>query len=221
MARSQRVRRERAEDTRRRILKAAQVEFVERGFHGATIASIAKRAGVAAQTVYFVFHTKASLISAAIDALVMGEDDPVIPQDTAWWAAMRTDPDAAASLRHMIRGAAPIFARASVLGEILRSAAITDDEVRTTHEHHERLRREGFREVVEVISTKSALRKPLTVDSATDVLMTMYSDTTYYLMTREHGWTDERYVDWLCDVLPTVLLQSPGPRPSPRAPRSR
>lgn len=217
MAKSQGVRRERAGDTRRRILKAAQVEFVERGFHGATIASIAKRAGVAAQTVYFVFHTKANLISAAIDALVMGEDDPVIPQDTLWWAAMRSDPDAAASLRHMIRGAAPIFARASVLGEILRSAAITDDEVRTTHEHHERLRRDGFREVVEVISTKSALRKPLTVDLATDILMTMYSDTTYYLMVHEHRWSDERYIDWLCDVLPIVLFESPKPRPSPRA----
>lgn len=217
MARSQGVRRERAGDTRRRIIKAAQVEFVERGFHGATIASIAKRASVAAQTVYFVFHTKANLISAAIDALVMGEDDPVIPQDTPWWAAMRTAPDAAASLRHMIRGAAPLFARASVLGEILRSAAITDDEVRTTYDHHERLRREGFREVVEVISTKGALRKPLTVDSATDILMTMYSDTTYYLMTHEYGWTDERYIDWLCDVLPTVLMETSGSRPSPRA----
>ena len=45
----------------------------------------------------------------------------------------------------------------------------------------------------------------------------MYSDTTYYLMVHEHGWTDERYIDWLCDVLPTVLLESPDLHPSPRA----
>ena len=41
--------------------------FVEKGYHGATVASIAARAGVATQTVYYVFNTKAALISAAID----------------------------------------------------------------------------------------------------------------------------------------------------------
>ena len=62
-------RRRRAEATRQKILRAAHEEFVERGYHGATIASIARRAGVATQTVYFVFHTKTELVSAAIDAL--------------------------------------------------------------------------------------------------------------------------------------------------------
>ena len=66
-------RREKAARTRARIIEAAHAEFLERGFHGATVTSIAKRAKVAPQTVYFVFHTKAELISAVIDAAVMGE----------------------------------------------------------------------------------------------------------------------------------------------------
>lgn len=208
MARSQGVRRERAEETRRRIVTAAHDEFVEQGFHGATIASIAKRAGVSAQTVYFVFHTKANLISATIDALVMGDDPPLPPQASEWWAAMKQEPDAAESLRHMIRGAAPLFARAHALGEILRIAAVTDEEVRATHEHHERLRREGFREVIEVISSKGHLQGSLTVDTATDILMMLYGDTTYYLMTHEYGWTGERFIAWLCDTLPPMLLKA-------------
>ena len=64
-------RREKAAQTRARIVEAAHAEFLDNGFHGATIASVARRAGVATQTVYFVFHTKAELISAVIDAMVM------------------------------------------------------------------------------------------------------------------------------------------------------
>ena len=69
-------RREKAARTRAAIIEAAHAEFLERGFHGATVVSIAERAGVASQTVYFVFHTKAELISAVIDAAVMGEVRP-------------------------------------------------------------------------------------------------------------------------------------------------
>ncbi|MFN8586100.1 MAG: helix-turn-helix domain-containing protein [Dehalococcoidia bacterium] len=199
--------RDRAAATRSRILHAAHEEFARRGYHGATIASIAKRAGVATQTVYFVFHTKAALISALIDMLVMGEDQPVIPQDTEWWAAMRSHPDPRESLRHFIRGAAPLFERASETSEILRAAALTDDEVRQTHEFHEGLREAGFREVIEVVATKGTLRRGLDLDSATDVLLTVYGDSTYHLLRSERGWSHEQTVEWFCDALPALLFE--------------
>ena len=170
------------------------------------MASIARRAGVAGQTVYFVFHTKSALISQLIDLLVMGEDEPTLPQDTPWWSAMRTDPDAVESLRHFIRGAGPLFARASTMSEILRGAALTDGEQRETYEYHERLRQAGFREVVEVVASKGRLRPPLDIAAATDVLLTVFGDSTYYLMTVERRWDHERVVEWLCDAVPLLLL---------------
>ncbi len=201
------TRRDRAAATRSRILHAAHEEFAERGYHGATIASIAKRAGVATQTVYFVFHTKAALISALIDMLVMGEDQPAIPQETAWWAAMRSDPDPREALRHFIRGAAPLFERASAMSEILRAAALTDDEVRQTHEFHEGLRQAGFREVIEVVAARGPLRAGLDLDSATDVLLTVFGDSTYYLLRTDRGWSHQQIVEWLCDALPALLFE--------------
>ena len=45
------------------------------------MAAIAQRAGVAVQTVYFVFHTKAELLSRVIDAAVLGPD-PNPPEET-------------------------------------------------------------------------------------------------------------------------------------------
>jgi len=199
-------RRARAEATRRKILRAATAEFGERGYHGATITSIAERAGVAHQTVYFVFHTKAALISAAIDALVMGDDPPVLPQDTEWWRAMEQDPDPAEALRHFVRGAGPLYQRASRLGEILRAAALTDPEVRRTHEHHEELQRTAYREVVEILASKGELRDGLTLDDATDVLLVTLSDSAYVFLTVDRGWSHDRAIEWFCDALPPLLL---------------
>jgi AcrR family transcriptional regulator len=206
MGQVKRLRREKAETTRLKILRAAEAEFTERGYHGATMASIANRAGVAGQTVYFVFHTKSALISALIDLLVMGEDAPEIPQETEWWAAMQTEPDPAESLRHFIRGAAPLFARASTISEILRGAALTDDELRETYDYHEQLRYVAYREVIETVASKGKLRDGLDIDAATDVLLTVYGDSTYCLMTVERGWDQNRVVEWLCDVVPVALL---------------
>ncbi len=199
-------RREKAKATRMAIIRAAHEEFVENGFHGATITAIAKRAGVAPQTVYFVFHTKAELISAVIDTAVMGEDDPQAPEETPWFAAMLAEPDPAECVRIFVRGAGDVYARASFIGEVLHAAALTDEEVRTTHEHHEELRHTAYRGVVQMLAEKGRLRAGLTVDTATDVFMTVYGDGSYTMLRTERGWSHEQVIDWLCDVLPGMLL---------------
>lgn len=206
------VRREKAEATRGKIIRAAHAEFVAKGFHGATMAGIARRAGVASQTVYFVFHTKPELISAVIDTAVMGEDDPQPPQALPWWADMVAEPDAAESLRIFLRGAGDLFARAAAISEVLRAAALTDDEVRQTHDHHEDLRREAFRQILETMEHKAPLKSNHTLDEATDVFMTICGDSTYYLLTSERGWSHERVVEWWCETLPGLLLADAGRR---------
>jgi AcrR family transcriptional regulator len=198
-------RREQAQATRRRIVVAAHDEFTERGFHGATMAGIAARAEVATQTVYFVFHTKAELISAVIDHAVMGDDDRA-PQDTEWWSAMVDEPDAASALRWFIQGAGPIFARAAAISEVLRAAALTDDEIRGTYERHESMRRDGYREALELVSQKGTLRPGRTLDEATDVLLTVFGDSTYHLFATDCGWSHDHIIEWYNDSLPRLLL---------------
>lgn len=197
-------RRAKAAQTRERILDAAQAEFLESGFHGATIAAVAKRASVATQTVYFVFHTKADLISAVIDRAVMGEAE-LPPELTDWWQAMVAEPDAAESLRLFVRGASGAFERASAISLVLSAAALTDDELRARHDAHEQLRRAAFRDVVEMVAAKGALAPGLDVDQATDVLLTVYGDATYAAL-RDCGWGPQQIVDWLAYALPRLLL---------------
>jgi AcrR family transcriptional regulator len=54
------------ERTRARILEAAEVEFGARGFHEASIADIARRAGVAHGTVYLYFSGKEALFAELV-----------------------------------------------------------------------------------------------------------------------------------------------------------
>ena len=198
-------RRDKSLATRRKILAAAHHEFLARGFHGATISAIAQRAEVAVQTVYFVFNTKAALISAAIDAAVLG-DDQVDPVDSEWWRAMVAQPDPAAALRTFIRGSGPIFERAGHLALVLRAASLADEEVRKTNDHHDHLQRMAFGAAVEVICAKGPLRADLTPESATDVLLTVLSDSAYYQFTHDHGWSHDEVIRWWCEAIPLVLL---------------
>ena len=198
-------RRDKSRETRRRILRAAHEEFLERGYHGATIASIARRAGVATQTVYFVFHTKAELISAVIDAAVMGAQDEV-PQETPWWDQMLAAASAGDALRTFVHGAAPLFARASAVSEVLRGAALTDPELRTTLAEHDELQRAAYRQVIDAVAAKGPLRPGLEPDAATDILLTVLGDGTYVYLTTVRAWPHDAVVAWLADALPRLLL---------------
>ncbi len=199
-------RRARAARTRRAILDASREEFLERGYHGATIASIATRAGVAPQTVYFVFHTKADLVSAVIDDRVLGPDRPEDPESSAWWDSMASAPTAAAVLEGFVHGTATLLERAAPISEVVRAAAATDDEVRAIHQRHDSLQRAAYRRVVDLTAARGALGHRLTIETATDVLLTLCGDGVWIQLTAERGWTVDQVVDWLLIAVPVSIL---------------
>ena len=74
--------RRRAQERRPEILDAAFEVFGEHGFHGATLAQVARRAGVSAGTVSFYFGTKNQLfetmISERFTDLLEGEERAIV-----------------------------------------------------------------------------------------------------------------------------------------------
>ena len=119
---------------------------------------------------------------------------------------MLGEPDAAESLRQFIRGAGEVYQRASRFSGVLRAAALTDEEVQRTYQRHERRRAAGYRQVAEMLTAKGRLREGLRVDTATDILLTVYGDTTYHPLTIERGWTHDQTIGWLADSLPGLIL---------------
>ena len=205
-----RSRRERARETRLRMIRAAHELFTERGYTGARMADIAARAGVAVQTVYFTFHTKAELLRACYERAVLGEDDPRPPQAQPWFAEMLAARSGAAALRHFATGNTEIVSRVGRLDDVARSASHEPDAV-AVRAHSEQLRRAGYRAIIEHLQTKFGLAAGLDVETATDLLLTLGGTGIYGSLVLDYGWTLTRFVDWLSNTLAEQLGGGAGP----------
>lgn len=198
-------RKECAARTRQAIVRAAAEEFRSSGYQGATMAAIAKRAGVAVQTVYFVFHTKPLLLTATIDNAVMG-DDPVPLESTPWWQEATTTADARRAIELFVAEVATISERAATLDRVARAAAPIDPEVVDVIAYHEALRATGFRRYIDTFVARGLLKEGLDAGEATDVLLTLAGSDVFLNFTEDRGWSKERYVTWATDALCSLLL---------------
>jgi AcrR family transcriptional regulator len=190
------TRRGRAQATHWRIVKAAYESFCERGYAGTTMAHVAERAGVAVQTVYFVFHTKPALLSRAFDFAVMGEGEPRIPQQQPWYGRMIAEPDLEAALRHMVEGVGEIIRRVTPLYLIVRANRDSDPETASVGAFHEDWRADGYRQMLDVLVTKAPLRAGLSTERANHLLLLYVGMDVYHALVDTDGWTHDEWVDW-------------------------
>lgn len=195
------TRRGRARATQWRIVKAAYTLFCDRGYSGTTMAEIAAAAGVAVQTVYFTFHTKAALLSRAYDFAVMGDKEPLPPEQQPWYVAMVQEPDASKALEHFVTGVGEITRRVTPLELVARVAADGDPDTAKVMAFHETWRADGYRGVVEILATKADLRPGLTVERATDLLLLYVGMDVYHALVEGRGWTHEEWADWAAATL--------------------
>jgi AcrR family transcriptional regulator len=205
-------RRDRARATRLRMIHAAQRVFTGQGYAGARMTDIAAEAGVAVQTVYFTFHTKAELLQACYELAVLGEDDPRPPPGQPWYAAMLDARDGLTAIRCFAEGFSAIAARVAVLDDVARSAAHEPDAVQV-RASNEQLRRDGYARIVAHLAGRFGLRPGLDPPDAVDILLTLGGPATYRALVVDCGWPRDRFVDWLASTLGQQLL-TPGAGPS-------
>ena len=202
-------RRDRARATRLRITKAAYTLFCERGYVGTTMADIAEAAGVAVQTVYFTFHTKSELLSRAYDFAVLVEGDPLPPEQQPWYAKMSAEPDIVPALRHALEGIGEILTRATPLDTVVRATAGSDPETAAVRARHEGWRAEGYRTMLEILSSKSKVRAGMSPELATQLLLMYAGMDVYRVLVIDFGWTHKAWVEW---TVATVADQVFGAR---------
>jgi AcrR family transcriptional regulator len=189
-------RRDRARATRLRITKAAYTLFCERGYEGTTMADIAKSAGVAVQTVYFTFHTKSEVLSKAYDFAVLGEGDPRPPEEQPWYARMTAETSLIAALGHAVEGIGKILTRATPLDTVVRASGSGDPETAAVRARHEGWRAQGYRRMLDILSSKAELRAGVTSEQATQLLLLFVGMDVYRVLAIDFGWTHEAWVDW-------------------------
>lgn len=203
---------ERARATRLRITKAAYVLFCERGYAGTTVADIAHKADVAVQTVYFTFHTKRALLSEAYEFAVHGPDDPRPPTEQPWYAQMVAETNVTKAVRLMVVGVGEILRRATPLDTIVRAGADRDPDTARVRALHERLRAHGYRDVLEILRAKSALRTGLTLGRATQLLLLYVGMDVYRVLVDDFGWRHDEWVDWTVATLKEQIFGGPQAR---------
>jgi AcrR family transcriptional regulator len=210
-------RRAQARATRLRMIHAAQKVFTSHGYAGARMIDIAAEAGVAVQTVYFTFHTKAELLQACYELAVLGEDDPQPPSAQPWFSAMLDACDGPAAIRRFAEGNSAIVARVALLDDVVRSAAHEPDAAQV-RAHNERRRRDGYMRVAGHLADRFGPPADLSPADAVDILLTLAGPATYRSLVADYGWSHDRFVAWLAATLSQQLLpDSPLAKPAARS----
>jgi AcrR family transcriptional regulator len=207
-------RRARASENHARIIDAATELFLERGYVGATVPSIAARAGVAVETVYRAAPGKAGLLAAAVQSrLAGGAARAEIPVEER--EAIRRVIDEAHPRRQLHAYAATqpgVWSRVGPLLRVLDEAAAADTELAQLRKAHEQQRYEGLHRFAELLSDRGSLRSGLTTDRAADIIWALCAQATFEALVTARAWTHRQYRDWLGETLSDALLPRSDPR---------
>jgi AcrR family transcriptional regulator len=187
-------------------VKAAFALFCEHGYSGTTMAQIAEAAGVAVQTVYFTFHTKAAVLSRAYDFAVMGDEEGRVPWEQPWYREMVAEPDVVEALGHLVAGVGDITRRLTPLYVVASGSAASDPEVAEVVDRHERWRVDGYRDMLELLRAKAPLRASLSPARANDLLLLFAGMDVYHALVARAGWSHDDLVTWTQATLADQLF---------------
>jgi AcrR family transcriptional regulator len=203
-------RRERARQTRRRIIDAA-IELFAGGYAAATMQAIADRAGVAVQTVYFNFGTKQALLKEAVDVVTAGDDAPVPMAARPWIQRLETETDPASFVRTWARESTTILRRQRPVFQALTEAAATDPDAADQLQASIQQRRNGMRTIVAIMDAKGFLRPGLSIDTASDIAFTLMSWQVLDSLVGTCQWPFPRWEEWLSNTLASQLTDTGKP----------
>lgn len=202
-------RKDRARQTRSRIVEAGHSLFLQRGYAGTTLDAIAAEASVAVQTVYFHFGNKRTVLKEVMDRLAVNDDQPVPLLERPWVARMRGAPSGRAVLEIWMAESRGIFARVAPMLRIVRDAAASDPEMAEQWQANQQQTARAHRFLAHLLDDRGELAAGLSVDAAADSLFALISLETYVLLTGQ-GWDDLRWTAWVTDVAAAAVLADAG-----------
>lgn len=173
---------------------AAARRFTTAGWAATGMRDVAADAGVATETVYAHFSSKAKLFRHAMDVAVVGDEAPVALADRPEFAALsqggRADRIlAAATLLTAVNQ------RTSGIAKVLREAAPTNAMIaQMLADARARIR-------LDIAAGAEAVMGRPPTDQERDGLWAVLSVEVYLLLVEESGWSIEAYRAWVADLL--------------------
>jgi len=197
-------RRERARQSRERIVRVAERQFLAHGYATTSVAAIAEDANVSVDTIYKTFGGKAGLVRAIHEQALRGEQPIPAEERSDRLQAQQHDP------RKIIAGWGQFIAELAPRGApivlLIRSAAVTDPELQTLLDETDAARLRRMTTNARRLHRAGHLRPGISVRLAADILWTYSSAELYELLVLRRGMPVDRYGRFVADATTAALL---------------
>lgn len=200
------LRREQAAATRDAVLSAARDLFVGEGYRSATVAAIARRAGVAVDTVYATIGRKPDLLRGVVEAAISGTGQAVPAERRDYVIRIREATRAAEKISLYAQALAHIQPRLAPVYEALRDAAGADPDCGALWREISDRRAANMRQFIADLATTGELRTDLPAAELADAVWSMNGPEYWGLLVGQRGWDPERFAGWLGDAWCRLLL---------------
>ncbi|MGO4234765.1 TetR/AcrR family transcriptional regulator [Pseudarthrobacter sp. YAF2] len=204
------LRREQAAATRDAVLSAARDLFVGEGYRAATVAAIARRAGVAVDTIYATIGRKPDLLRGVVEAAISGTGQAVPAERRDYVIRVREATGAAEKISLYAQALAQIQPRLAPVYEALRDAAGTEPDCGALWREISDRRAANMRKFIEDLATTGELRTDRPAAELADAVWSMNGPEYWGLLVNQRGWDPERFAGWLTDAWCRLLLRNPG-----------
>lgn len=188
------------------MIAAARDAFISEGYASTTMNDIAGQAGVAVQTVYYTFRTKALLLREAMEVTVVGRSDPATLTERPWTAEILAGTTPQRILALSTEHGTAVYERAAPLWPAVRAASLTDPAVDEYWREVAAARRVGMGRIVAKLEESGSLRSNLSVERATDLVYTLAGHETFQSLVLDAGWSVTEFKLWLFETLVSQLL---------------
>ena len=198
-------RREQARARRLAVVLAARDLFERDGFRLTTIAAIAARAGVSAESIYKGFGTKAALAKAVFDVVIAGDDEPVPVAERPAAQLVRDEPDVRRRIALYVDGLAQRQARSAKVQILIRDGRHVDDSLAPVWATLNEEGLVGMTMLGRHLLDTGQLRDGIGLDEVRDVLWNYLAIDTYERLVLSRGWPLARYSHWLAHAIADAI----------------
>jgi TetR/AcrR family transcriptional regulator, regulator of autoinduction and epiphytic fitness len=193
-------------ETQAQILRAAEELFVDRGYLGTSVESIAQKAGVAPETIYSIFGNKRRILSRLVDVSVVGDGEPIPLLVRSQIREVEFEKDQKRQIQMFAKRTQIIMSRVASLFEVMRNAAKTEPEINDLMKKYLDGRFQGMGYFIDCVMANGPLRNRLSKLTAVETTWSLTSAEVYNLFIVDRGWSGEEYEHWLAETLTRLLL---------------
>ena len=171
------------------------------------MADIGDEAGVAVQTVYFVFSTKAKLLLEVLNAASAREGEPTDPAQRSWVEEAVSSGDPLRTLALAIDRGHDIFTHIGPFIPMIQAASATDDDVAVEWSAMLRHKHDTIQRLMGALDDGGQLRPGVDTVQATDIFVALSSVEMYQMLVVQLSWTGSRFKAWTYRTLCEQLLR--------------